>query len=80
MGQFKTTPSTQLAVTENEVFTTGRMKFYPDCVGGVWELGSFDFFEGKGLFGEAVTKVTESGSPNSTPSTFPNLTKSSSIL
>ncbi len=64
MGQFKTTPSTQLAVTENEVFATGRMKFYPDCVSGIWEIGSFEFFEGNGAFRRKGFEVNREWSPD----------------
>lgn len=38
-----------LAVTDNDIYATGRMKYYPDA-DGVWMLGSFDFFEGNGAF------------------------------
>ena len=49
MGEFKATRATLLSVTENEIYATGRMKYYLNS-DGIWELGSFDFFEGAGVF------------------------------
>ena len=52
MGQFKKDTSSVLAVTESDIYASGRMKYYLNSE-GVWELGSVDFFEGRGAFRKA---------------------------
>ena len=49
MGQFKNDVSSVLAVTHSDLFASGRMKYYPNALGD-WEIGSIDFFEGRGAF------------------------------
>lgn len=63
MGEWKKIPATQLAVTENETYTTGRMKYYPTS-DGIWMLGSFDFFEGAGAFRRSGFESNTEWSPD----------------
>jgi hypothetical protein len=49
LGEFKKDIVTALAVTPNDIYASGRMKYYPNSE-GLMELGSVDFFEGNGAF------------------------------
>ena len=49
MGQYKKDVSTMLAVTSNDIYASGRMKYYLNAQGD-WEIGSIDFFDGRGAF------------------------------
>lgn len=58
MGQYKNDVSSVLAVTENDIYASGRMKYYLNAE-GVWELGSVDFFEGRGAFRKKGFETSE---------------------
>lgn len=49
MGRIVTDFSSVLAVGQNDIYASGRMKYYLNSE-GIWELGSVDFFEERGAF------------------------------
>ena len=58
MGRFEKDISTMLAVTASDIYASGRMKYYLNAE-GVWELGSVDFFDGRGSFRKGGFETNE---------------------